>query len=274
MTKQVGSLLISAALLLVGACSGADEVSVDDERPDTIALASTWMYNFTSLEEMAATASLVVSGEVTAVERGRTLNADDPMSTTITVRDVTITIAETLRGTAPGATVVIEEEGHFDDGTSFEYAEMPWSRVGDKGVYFLAQSSSQPDDRYIQIVPDGRILTHRHVDGQSQIYETAEVFSHSALGEVLGELAPDGVANRVRQSVTTVVGENIQPQKSIYEVLAELEAEDDSGTRGNTGNSGGGRTPSAPGDGIVPSTPGGSTSDNGGNDTTGQETPL
>ena len=107
-------------------------------------------------------------------------------------------------------------------------------------------------------------MTHHHVDGQSQIYETAEVFSHSVLGTALGELAPDSVAGRVRQSVVTVVSENIQPQKSISEVLAELEAEDDSGIPGNTGDSG---------DGTVPSTPGGSTSDNGGNDTTGQETP-
>ncbi len=221
------------------------------------------MYHFTGLDEMTATASLVVSGEVTAVERGRTFNADDPLSTTITVRDVTITIAETLRGTAPGATVVVEEEGHFDDGTSFEYAEMPWSRVGDKGVYFLAQSSSQPDDRYVQIVPEGRILTHHHVDELSQTYETAEVFSHSALGADLSELTPNSVAGRVRHSVVTVVSENIQPQKSISEVLAELEVKDDSGTPGDIGLSG---------DGMVPFTPGDSTSDNGGNDTSGQDT--
>ena len=264
MIKKVGSLVVSAALLLAGACSGGDEVSVNDERPDTIAHASTWMYHFVSLEEMTATASLVVSGEVTAVERGRTLNADDPLSKKITVRDVTITISETLKGTAPGATVVVEEEGHLDDGTSFEIAEMPWSRVGDRGVYFLAQNSALPDDRYVQIVPDGRILTHRHVDGQSQPYETAELFSHTALGTALGRLAPGGVASRVRQSVATVVSENIQPQKSIPEVLAELESDDDSGTPGNTGDSGGG---------TVPSVPGGIASENGGDATNIQEIP-
>ena len=242
MIKSVGSVVVAAALL-AGACSGGDEVSVDDERPDTIAHGDFWMYHFTSLEEMTATAGLVVLGEVTAVERGRTLHADDPLSTTVTVRDVTITIAETFKGTVPGKTVVVEEEGHLGDGTSFELAEMPWSRVGDKGVYFLAQNSMMPDDRYIQIVPDGRILTHRHVDGQSRPYETAEVFSHTDLGTALGELAPDSVAGRVRQSVVTVVSENIQPQKSIPEILAELEAEEDLGTTGSTSDSGDGTAP-------------------------------
>ena len=226
-------MVVSAALLM-GACSGGDGVSFADERPDTVAHGDFWMYHFTSLEEMTATASLVVSGEVTSVERGRTYNAeepenaDSPRARLFTVRDVTITIVETFKGTAPGAAVVIEESGHREDGTSFEIAEMPWSRIGDRGVFFLAQNSMLPDDRYIQIVPDGRILTHHHVDGQSRPYETAEVFSHTALGEVLGDLAPDSVSSRVRQSVETVVSENIQPQKSFPELLAELEAEEDS----------------------------------------------
>ena len=263
MIKRVGSVVVAAALL-AGACSGGDEVSVDDERPDTIAHAGMWMYHFTSLEEMTATASLVVSGEVTAVERGRTLHADDPLSTTVTVRDVTITIAETFKGTAPGATVVVEESGHREDGTSYEFAEMPWSRVGDKGVYFLARNSMMPDDRYVQIVPDGRILTHHHVDGQSRIYETAEVFSHSALGTALGELAPDSVASRVREAVATVADENIEPQQPDYEILAELEAEENRVAAENT---------AAESNGSTPATPGGVTSDTGNHATTGQETP-
>ena len=264
MIKSVCAVFAAAVLLLAGACSGGDPVSVADERPDTTALGSFWMNHFTSLEEMTATAVLVVSGEVTAIERGRTLSADDPLSTTITVRDVTITIAETFKGIAPGATVIIEEEGHLDDGTSFEFAEMPWSRRGDKGVFFLTQGPTQPVDRYVQIVPEGRILTHHHVDGQSQPYETAELFSHSALGTALGELAPDSVADRIRQAVATVVNENIEPQKPIYEFLAELEPEDNTGAADNTGDSS---------DGTAPATPGGTTSDTGNNPTTGQETP-
>ena len=260
MIKRVGSFVVSAALL-VGACSGGDELAVNDERPDTVALGTIWLYNFTSLEEMTATATLVVSGEVTSVERGRTMHVDDPP--TLTVRDVTITIAETFKGTAPGATVVVEEDGHLGDGTSFEMHGMPWSRVGDRGVYFLEQNSLLPDDRYVQIVPDGRILTHHHVGGQSQPYETAEVFSHTALGTALGALAPASVASRVRQSAATVISENIQPQKSIPERLAELDADDDSGTLGNTGESG---------DGTAPST-GGIASDNGSSGATGQEMP-
>ena len=244
MIKRVGYFVVCAALL-VGACSEGDDLSVNDERPDTVAHADFWMYRFTSLEELTATATLVVAGEVTAVERGRTMHLDDPPS--LTVRDVTITIAETFKGTAPGATVIIEESGHRADGTSFEIDVMPWSRVGDRGVYFLSQNSALPDDRYVQLDPDGRILTHHHVDGQSQPYETAQVFSHTALGEALGELAPDSVASRVRQAAATVVSENIQPQKSIPERLAELEDEE---------NRGGTDIPSADSSSTAPATRG------------------
>ena len=265
MIKSVFAVFAAVVLLLAGACSGGDPVSVDDERPDTIAHGGMWSYHFTNLEEMTATADLVVSGEVTAVQRGRTLNADDPLSTTLTMRAATITIAETFRGTALGATVVMEQVAYNDDdGSSFEIAEMPWSRIGDKGVFFLKQDSTQPVDHYVQIVPDGRILTHHHVDGQSQPYETAEVFSHSALGTALGELAPEMVDGRIRQAVATVVNENIERQKSVPEFLAELDSDDNTGSSDNTGDSS---------DGTAPAAPGGITSDTGNNATTGQETP-
>ncbi len=265
MAKRVWAVFSVAVMLLAGACNRSEEVSVANERPDTIALGGLWIYHFASLEEMTATADLVVSGEVTSIVRGRTLNADDPRSTTITVRDVTITISETFKGTAPGATVTIEESGYRDDGTSYEFAEMPWSRLGDRGVFFLVQASNQPVDRYVQIVPEGRILTHYNVDGEFQAYDTAEVFAHSTLGTALDELAPDSVAGRIRQSVTTVVDENIEPQEPDYSVLAELEVQENRGDIGNTG---------AGSDGTGPATSEGTTFDTTGNPaTTGQETP-
>ena len=142
--------------------------------------------------------------------------------------------------------------------------EHGWSRIDDAGVFFLMQRPTQPADRYIQITPEGRILTHhRGDDGQPRPYDTAEVLSHTTLGDTLGELAPDDVANRMRQAATLVVIEQIEPQKPLYEVLAEMQPDDVDG-HSTTGEN-------IDGDGTTPPTPGGP-ADTPNNTTTGQET--
>ena len=249
MTRRVCAVLAVAAML-ASACSGSESRSVADEKPDTIAHAGMWHYNFTSLEEMTATADLVVLGEVTAIERGRTLPSDDPESA-ITVRDVTIAITEALKGTASGATVVIEESG-YDSNGSFELDEMPWSRIGDIGVFFLKHAAGQPAGHFVQIHPDGRILTHYRDDGQSRMYDgTVEMFSHSPLGDTLAELAPDSAAGHVRQAVVTATIEGTEPQRPLYEILSELEPDNSTSgtnTTGDTGITDGGDTgPVSPG---------------------------
>ena len=227
----------SAAMVLVAAsCGGGSSVPAAEERPDTVAVAHWWSYQFNTLEEMVATSDLVVVGEVTAIERGP-MPTDDPDG--IGLRNVTVTISETLKGTAPGATVVIGESGYHSDG-SFELSDMPWSRIGDIGVFSLLHHEGQPADHFRHIHPDGRMLTHyRDEDGQSRMYAgTVETFSHTALGEVLTELAPERVAAHVRQAAVTVVTEQIQPQRTIQELIFGTDPDDSS--PGGTGNTGGG----------------------------------
>ena len=44
---------------------------------------------------------------------------------------------EILKGEYTGSTLVIEEQGYLADGTPYELTEMPWSQIGDVGVFFL-----------------------------------------------------------------------------------------------------------------------------------------
>lgn len=225
-------------LLAVAACGGQPAVPVAEERPDTVAHAARWHYHFTSLEELVATSDLVVVGEVTAVERGRLQPDPDPASR-IGLRDVTLAISETLKGTAPGTAIVIEEVGYDADG-SFELDDMPWSQLGDVGVFFLKQFEGQPAGHFRQIHPDGRILTHyRADDGQSRMYDgTVEMFSDTQLGETLAELTPGSAVEHVQQAAATAVTEQVEPQRPFYEILSELEPAGATGPTGATGGDG------------------------------------
>ena len=259
MHRSTGSMpkaAVAAFVLLVAACGNESPLQAADEKPDTVVASSWWPYHFTSLEELVATSDLVVVGEVTAIERG-------PMPTDldgIGLRNVTVTISETLKGTAPGATVVIGEAGYDTDG-SFELADMPWSRIGDVGVFSLKHYDGLPANHYRHIHPDGRMLTHhRSDDGQSQMYDgTVETFSHTTLGETLTELAPNRVAQHVRQAALNAVTEEIEPQRPFYESIFDIEESDNAQTSGND-NTGGGTDINTP---VGPSEPG-ATSEVGG----------
>lgn len=230
---------IWAALLLAAvACGSEPAVPAAAEKPDTIAHGAWWFYHFTSLEDMVATSDLVVVGEVTAIERGRFSPDPDPTSR-IGYRNVTLTISETLKGSTPGSTVVVEESAYFGDGISFEYHDMPWSQLGDVGVFFLKYVEGQPAGHFRQIHPDGRILTHYSGDdGKSRMYDgTVEMFSHTPLGDALAELVPASAAEHVRQAAATAVTEQVKPQQPLYEILSDLEPEDTTGTINNIGGS-------------------------------------
>ena len=255
MTKAAAA----AIFFLAAACGSDPPLQAADEKPDTVASTHLWDYHFTNLEEMVATSDLVVVGEVTAIERGP-MPTDDPDG--IGHRNVTVTISETLKGTAPGTTVVIGEAGYDADG-SFELADMPWSRIGDIGVFSLKHYDGLPAGHYRHIHPDGRMLTHyRGEDGQSHMYDgTVETFSHTKLGATLTELAPERAAEHVRYAALAVVTEGIEPQTPFYESIFEIEPDD--ANTGGINNTGSGTDSSVP---VEPGEPG-TTSEHGGEPT-------
>ncbi len=196
---------------------------------------------------------LPMIGEVTAIERGP-MPTDDPDGIGLRNVTVTITISETLKGTAAGTTVVIGEAGYYNDGStdvSYELADMPWSQLGDIGVFSLKHYDGQPANHFTHVHPDGRMLTHyRGEDGQSHMYEgTVETFSHTALGATLTELAPDRAAEHARQAALAVVTEGIEPQRPFYESIFEIESDDTSpGGINNTGSGTDSSVPVGPGE--------------------------
>ena len=239
----LGLAFVGPLALSVAACSTANQARLDvEEKPETLAIAGVWHYSFDSLEEMIATSDLVVLGEVTEIRQGRLLFPQEA-ATSDRLRDATITISEILKGEYGGTTLVIEEQGYLADGTPYELSEMPWSQIGDVGVFFLNQSPLHPEGHFGQIHPDGRILTAHmdSIDNSVVIPATALVFSHTPLGERLGSLAPSIVRDNIVTATETVVSESIVPNKPVWELL-----NDDTeliGTGGAIGNSIGGENP-------------------------------
>lgn len=235
--KSVAVLAIIIAVTFT-ACSNSDQgQSISDVRPDTIATVSTWHYSFDSLEAMVATSDLVVVGEVTAVSQGRLMNPDDPSIPT-RYRLVTISIQEVIKGIYANSTVLMEEAGYVPNGASFEIDEMPWSNIGDVGIFFLAKYPDQPEGHYSQISPEGRLLTAiRDSDGAAQLgLQSVLNFSDSALGESLGLIESSEVHGKVRAASEEVVKENISADKPLWELLAEIRQEEEAGMVAEDGN--------------------------------------
>ena len=217
----LGVAFVAPLALSLAACAAGNQARLDaEEKPETIAIAGVWHYSFDSLEGMIATSDLVVLGEVTAIRQGRLLVPQE-VATSHRLRDATVTISEILKGEYTGSTLVIEEQGYLADGTPYELTEMPWSQIGDVGVFFLKHSVFHPDGHFGQIHPDGRILT-AHMDPLDNSIVTpvkALVFSHTPLGERLGSLGPSIVRDNIVAATETVVSESIAPHKPIWELL-------------------------------------------------------
>ena len=222
--RLVHSLVVMGSLALVlAACSGSTEQrAAKEEKPEVIALTSVWHYSFDSIETMLATSDLVVLGEVTAFRQGRLLFPQEP-DTSHRLRESTITISEVLKGEYTGTTLILEEQGYFSDGTPYELGEMPWSVVGDIGVFFLKRNAFFPENHFGQIHPDGRILTafRDPINGTVVSLDKATSFSHTPLAEQLESLAPDLVRDNIAVAVERVVSEAIVAQKPIWELIAD-----------------------------------------------------
>jgi hypothetical protein len=111
----------------------------------------------TSLDELAASADLVVRAEVTATERGRVFG--DPGGAAVESRLVTLQVAEVLAGTPPaGATLQVEEEGWLEDGTPLIVDGAAPSAVGDDGIWFLTEVEGGAGPVHVIVSAQGRYL--------------------------------------------------------------------------------------------------------------------
>jgi hypothetical protein len=160
--KVVGPIL---ALLVAGiagvALSRPDDGAPASRDPEPVEVTSD-APQATSLEELTASADLIVRGEVTATERGRLFG--EPGGAGVESRLVTLQVAEVLAGTPPaGSTVLIEEEGWLEDGTPLIVDGAAPSAVGDDGIWFLTEVESGAAPVYVVVSAQGRYL----VDGGS-----------------------------------------------------------------------------------------------------------
>lgn len=187
------------------------------EPPTQIIATSGPSYYFESTSDMAATSDLVVVGTVSQVAQGRQLgdpadNEEDPMY----VRDATVSVEEVLKG-SPTESVVVEQQGIFPStGVTVALEDSPWLQVGDRGVFFLYDSSDpgQPPDHYYLINSVGLIL----LDG-SQVIS----FSETPLAASYLDMAPAELLESVAAEVDLAVTEGLPPQEPFSETDSQVE---------------------------------------------------
>lgn len=126
--------VIAASMFAMTACGGPSGQELPTTPDQKVELET---FNFSGVESMAVNSDLIVLGTVTDVTPGR--KAGTPPED-VQYRDVTIKVEELpldRRGTAP-ASVVVQEVG-WSSGTAIENVDQPWSRIGDRGYFFLQE---------------------------------------------------------------------------------------------------------------------------------------
>lgn len=127
----------------------------DDSAPAPVDVDATSIYQFASLDEMAAASDAIVVGRVIATERGRLVG--DPANGGVISRLVTVTVDEALAGVV-GATIVVEEEGWLTDDTPITVNGVAATKVGDEGLWFLDLNDDAELSSFLVINSQGRFL--------------------------------------------------------------------------------------------------------------------
>ncbi|MFD7067975.1 hypothetical protein ACFV97_12175 [Streptomyces sp. NPDC059913] len=115
------------------------------------------VFDFASVAEMASTSTAVVEAEVVDVQPGRTMGSEEAGGVD-QARDVTLSVKTSFKRpfvSAP-STIVLEEWGWDEEGRGYQVENVAWSKVGDKGFYFL--SKSEAEGRWRLVNTQGRGL--------------------------------------------------------------------------------------------------------------------
>lgn len=213
-------VVLVAIGLVLSACgsSGSDSGGREGtserrlEVPDQVVDAVGADYFFTSTEEMAATSDVVVVGRVVSTQVGRPLDMAEDLDEAVPIylREATIEVEEVLKGPAGLRSVVLEQEGYSED-VSFALSDYPWVQVGDRGIYFLYDSTAAPEGHYYLINSVGQIVLAE---------DEVLVFSESPLAASYLAADPAALLEDVASDVSMAVELDI-PAQQPYSVAPE-----------------------------------------------------
>jgi hypothetical protein len=172
-----------ATLGALSACSGGLPDS-----PDRDLLVSSPV--FSSTRSMLVESDLVVMGTVSDVSPGREVG-EGPEK--IRYGDVTITVKQVLfsRGDKP-TTAVVQETG-WVNGKSAQNVDLPWSKVGDEGYFFL---QNDVPGKYGYLGPQARVLIQdaKLVPGGDHDLKAVERVKAQGVQEYTSEIADNARA--------------------------------------------------------------------------------
>lgn len=151
-----------------------------------------------SLRELASRSDLVVHGTVLSVERGRVVD-DSDVGPDTQYADVTIKVAESAKGSAPGDTVTLEQMIETGGAKVETIGGVKRAKVDDEGVWFIAAT----DDRntYVLTSSQGQYLVQD--DGTLGGVDVDRVEGNVALTRELLALDPQAILSRVRDETLT-----------------------------------------------------------------------
>ncbi|WP_412751434.1 hypothetical protein [Krasilnikovia sp. M28-CT-15] len=148
-----GALVLTA----LAACSSPSATQELDAQPERIAHGKE-VYHFNSLEDMTATADLVVQAHVASVKPGRWIGppggADGER-----VREVTLQVDRVVLsriGDVP-ANITLDEWGWDNKGNGYQFENVTWTKAGDQGYYFLTRTPEVANN-FGLISSQGRLL--------------------------------------------------------------------------------------------------------------------
>jgi hypothetical protein len=145
---------------------------------------------FSSTRSMLVESDLVVMGTVSEVSPGREVGEG---AEKIQYRDVTITVKQVLfsRGDKP-TTAVVQETG-WVNGKSAQNVELPWSKVGDQGYFFL---QNDVPGKYGYLGPQARVLIQdaKLVPGGDHDLKAVERVKAQGVPEYAAEIAENARA--------------------------------------------------------------------------------
>ena len=179
--------VLCAGLLVMAAACGNDTEDPATQATTLLAPPSE-LHDFQSLEDMVATSTAVIEGEVVAVEPGRKVGGEHG----IQFEQATILVHRVLAGTVASDSIVLELEGWDSDGNRVVLPyELAPNREGDRGVYFVWQKREPtPEPRYRLVNSQGRFL--------EAAPGVAVASRHDALTARLAAMGPAGLRAAVQ----------------------------------------------------------------------------